>query len=265
MKNIIKHSMITISLLSTSILADDIIISDVEAQYSGKSYIEVSEQLVQNINLGFSNTTGNTDTLNVNGKYTAAFTTTGLLNKKLKVGFDTTAYLTKNDSIVNSEEYTANLGVEQFISETWLGYGSVNWLRDSKFKNFDNKFTVGTGVGKELFNNGTQSFKIKLGLAYNIEQYADDTEELKFASLNEYIEYNYQLNPVSNFYIKVGAMEDIQDFSNNYEILTVAGLNFSVSKNISVTIEEEIRYDNMHPGTENDTDTKTIARVGYTF
>ncbi len=185
--------------------------------------------------------------------------------KKLKVGFDTSAFLSKNDSITSNEEYTANLGLEQYITDGWLGYAAINWLRNPDFKNFDNKFAIGAGIGKELFNDGQHSLKAKLGVAYNIQQYADATEDAKFGSLNEYFEYVNKLNQTSTLFIKVGASENFDDFKNDYEILTSAGFNFSVAENISVTIEEEIFYDKIHPGTGKSTDTKSIVRVGYNF
>ena len=264
MNKIITHSIVTALMLSSSVIADEVKVADVEAQYSGKT-VEASDELKQSINLGFSNTTGNTDTLNFNGKYMMSFTTLGYNNQKLKVGFDTSAFLNESNDVTTNEEYTANLGVEQYITDGWLGYGALNWLRNPDFKNLDNKFSVGAGIGKELFNDGQQSFKVKVGAAYNIEQYADNTEDAKFTSVNEYLEYNNKLNAVSNLYIKVGAAQNVEDFKNDYEVLAAAGFNFSVAENISVTLEEEVRYDKIHPGTKKATDTKSIVRVGYNF
>jgi len=265
MNNKITHSIIVSCIFVSVSVADEVAVSDVEAQYSAKAGVEATDELKQSINLGFSNTSGNTDTLNFNGKYTAAFTTTGYSNQKLKVGFDASAFLSKNDGETNNEEYVANLGVEQYITDGWLGYGAINWLRNPDFKNLDNKFSVGAGIGKELYNDGQQTFKIKLGLAYNIQQYADSTPDAKFGSLNEYMEYTNMLNKTSALYVKVGAMENLDDFKNDYEVLAVAGLNFSVAENLSVTIEEEVLYDKIHPGTAKSTDTKSIVRVGYNF
>ena len=265
MNNIIKHSLVAVSLLSTVVIADEVALSDVEAQYSAKSAVEASDVLKQSINLGFSNTTGNTDTLNINGKYTSSFTTVGYDDQKLKVGFDMAAFVNKSNDITSNEEYTANLGLEQYINTDWLGYAAVNWLRNPDFKNLDNKVSVGAGIGRELYNDGQQTLKVKLGVAYNIEQYADKTEDAKFGSVNEYIEYTNMLNKTSTLYVKVGAMENMDDFKNDYEVLAAAGLNFSVAENISVTIEEEVRFDKIHPGTKEDTDTKSIVRVGYNF
>ena len=269
MKKTITYSMVAALLMSTVAMADEtnatnaVKVSDVEAQYSGKSSVDASDKLVQSINLGFSSTTGNTETLNINGKYNMSFTTVGAWNEALKVGFDASAFVTKNNKVKDNEEFTANLGLEQYITDGWLGYASVNWLRN-EFRNFDNKYSIGAGVGKEVFNDGQQSLKMKLGVAYNIEQFTNTQEENKFTSLNEYLEYNNKLNNVSSLYVKIGSAQNVDDFGN-YEVLGVAGFSFAVAENISVTIEEEVRYDKTPPIGFDTTDTKTIARVGYNF
>ena len=259
----IKLSCIAAFIMTSALVANEVKVADVEAQYSAKSSVEASDELKQSINLGFSNTTGNTDTLNLNGKYEMSYTTVGYNNQALKVGLNASAFVTKNNDVKDNEEFTANLGLEQYITDGWLGYASINWLRN-EFQNFDNKFSVGAGIGKELYNDGQHSFKAKLGVAYNVQQYTDGQENHEYTSLNEYLEYNNKLNDVSNLYVKVGATQNFDDFGD-YEVLAVAGLNFAVAKNISVTIEEEVRYDKIPPVGFDTTDTKTIVRVGYNF
>ena len=264
MSNKIKCSLVAGLVLVTAVSADDIKVSDVEAVYSAKANVKASDALKQSINLGFANTTGNTKTLNLNGKYEMSLTTVGYANEALKVAFDTSAFVTKNNGVKDNEEYRANLGLEQYITDGWLGYASINWLRN-KFQNYDNKFSIGVGVGKEIYNDGQQTLKIKLGGAYNIEDYSNAQATKKFASLNEYIEYNNKLNDVSDLYVKIGSQQNTKDFSNDYEVLAVAGFNFAVAENISVSIEEEVRFDNLPPVGFEKTDTKSIVRVGYNF
>ena len=272
MKKTITHSIIATLVLSTASIAADeekvaaeTTVADVEAQYSAKSTVDAGDESAQSINFGFSNTTGNTDTLNLNGKYTMSFTAVGLGDEKLKVGLDASAFLNKVDGNTSNEEYTANLGLEQFITESWLGYGAINWLSNPDFKNLENKYSIGAGLGRELYNDGKQSFKIKIGGAYNIQQYADATEDAKFTSLNQYFEYENTLSTSNSLSLKVGASENVEDFQNDYEVMGVLGLKFAVAEDISVSIEEEVLYDKIHPGTKEDIDTKSIVRVGYNF
>lgn len=247
--------------ITTTLLLTSVVMAD--------STVKASNDLAQSINLGFSNTTGNTETMNLNAKYEASFTTTGYQEQALKVAFDTSAYLTENNDVKSNEEFLANLSLEQMVSDSWLGYASVNWLKN-EFLNYDNKFSIGVGVGKEIFNDGQHSLKVKLGAAYNIEKYTSNVlidgvsqNDNSFASLNEYLEYNNKLNAVSSLYLKVGAMQNMDD-TKDYEVMGVLGVKFIVAENINVSIEEEVRYD-AKPASAEKTDTKTIIRVGYNF
>ncbi len=224
----------------------------------------MAEGLKQNINVGFANTSGNTDTLNLNGKYDATYTTDGYNNEKLNVLFDASAFSTENNNLVNNEEYRVNLGLEQFINNGWLGYANLNWLKN-KFLNFNHKATIGVGIGKEIYNEGQHSLKIKLGIAQNLERYTNAQADHDFTSLNQYVEYNKQLNKVSNFFIKLGALENFDNFSNDYEVLGTIGLNLAIAENINVILSEEIHYDNLPALGFKKTDTRTLVSIGYHF
>ena len=250
--------------LCTTVAMADIGATDVEAAYAGNAKVEAKKELAQSIDFGLANTTGNTKTLNVNGKYAFSFITHGYDSKDLKVAFDASAFVTKNDGVKDNEEYTANLGLEQYVVNEWLGYASVGWLRN-KFQNYDNNFAIGVGVGKELFNDGQHSLKCKLGVAYNIQEFSNAEATRKFVSLNQYLEYNNQLNKVSKLYVKLGVMENLENFSNDYEFLVQAGFNFAVAESVSMTIAEEVKYDNLPAAGFKKTDTKSIVRVGYHF
>lgn len=253
-----------ILLLPIAVIADDVKISDVGSEYSAYKKVEASKELKQSINIGFSNITGNTETLNLNGKYVMSFTTSGYGDNPLKVMFDASAFVTENNDIKDNEEYSANLSLEQFIVRDWLTYASIHWLRN-EFRNYDNKSSIGGGIGKELFNDGQHIFKVRVGIAYNFEQHTNEQPDEEFVSFNQYLEYTNQLNKISDLYVKLGALENFENFSSDYEVIVVAGLNFTVAQDISVILEVEVDYDNLPPVGFENTDTKTIVRVGYNF
>ena len=243
MKKRILLSTLTTILLSTSVMA---------------------EEMKRNINLGLTSTTGNTKTLNINGKYDQKYTTTGYNNQDLNTLFDISAFMSKNNDVKDNEEYQADLSLEQLISDGWLGYASASWLKN-KFLNFNHKIDLGAGIGKELYKDDTQSLAIKLGGAYNIEKYTNNKEDHKYTSLNEYIEYNNQLNNVSSIFLKAGAAENVKDFSNDYNTFGTIGFNFAIADNLSISLSEELRYVNLPADGFKKTDTKTVTTLGYHF
>ena len=246
--------------------------TDVESQFSSNSTVgNATRELTQSFNLGFASTSGNTDTLNFNALYKGDMITEGYNDKDLKIGYDFSGYITKTGDSKKVEEYAANLGVEQYMMDGWFTYASLNWYRN-EILGYKNKFSVGAGLGKQLFSDEIHSLRLKLGLAQNFADFANlssavslDTEN--YATVNQYIEYNRVINDTSNFYAKIGAQESFEDFSD-IEGVGVLGLNFSVADKVSVSIEEEVRYNGL--GTisnllDNKANTKTVVRIGYNF
>lgn len=255
--------------LSFSILlAEDdvngIKVSNVSDKYSYSADTKKLGELVQKIDLGFANTTGNTDTLNFNGKYTFVYVKKGFDDHPLHIGFNASAFRTEDESATTNEEYTAKLHFDQALKNDWLVYTFANWLRN-EFRNFDNKIILGAGIGKVLLNDGQHVLKAKVGYAHNSEAYSNAQETETFSSVTQYIEYTNNLNKTSKFYVQAGASENFEDFTNDYELLSVIGLDFTLSTDFHLIIQEEISYDAVPPVGFKKTDTKSIIRLGYTF
>lgn len=264
--NIHKLLFFTI-LINTATFAQDSI-NNIETWYSSFSNIENNEtknKPTQNINLGFSSTSGNTEHFNLNAKYDLSLTTTSYNEQLLKIIFDTSLFFTKTNSKKSNEEYLLNLELEQELDKEWLIYFAFNWLRNPEFKNYDHKTSLGVGLGKKIFSDDTQSVTLKVGTAYNKEDYANTQKNDHTNSLNEYIQYKNQLNKISKFYLKTGALQHLHNFSQSYEISAILGVIFNVGEQINLILEQEIAYDNLPPIGFKKTDTKSIVRLGYKF
>jgi len=262
-KQMYRYALMGALIAGSQLCADEIKIDDVKGKYGSSPSIKASKELQQHINIGFANTTGNTETMNLNGKYDLAYTIPGYAGRDLSWMFDASMYMTRNDGVTDNEEYTANLALEQKLAGKWFAYGSLKWLRNT-FRNFDSKTFIGLGAGNELYNDGQHRFEIKVGAAYNLEQYSNNQPDHDFASFTQYAEYNNQLNKTSLLYVKAGASENFEDFED-YEVMGVIGLTFAVADRLSVTLEGEVRYDNIPPVGFDTTDTKSIVRLGYSF
>ena len=263
------HKIILIStlLLSTMIFAEESIsVSDIASKYTKHSKIKAQEELKQSLNFGVSGTSGNTETLNLYLKYNLSVITDGYHNKPLRVAFDTGAFFSENNKTKNNEEYTANAKLEQYISENWLGYSDLNWLRNPEFKKYNNKFSLGFGAGRVLYKNSKQSLLVKLGTSINSESYSTQQDSNSFIGLNEYLEYTNNLSKINSLYLQIGSMQNFDDIRYDYEVSGVAGVKFIVAENINFSLEEEVLYDNTPAlGSINTTDTKTIVKLGYNF
>lgn len=247
------------------LLSQTIDIDKLKEKYQPISDITATKELTQHFNIDFSNTTGNTNNLDLNTKYDLSSTLSTYKGKDLKLAFDSSYFLSKKDTIKSDEEYLANLGLEQDLGKTWLSYLAINWLRNPEFKNYNHKVSIGAGFGKAIVLDETQTLTLKMGTSLNAENYANNQKNTYFNSLNEYLKYNNKLNNISNVYLKTGALQNFQDFNNDYEILAIMGVVFNVGEKIDLSMEEEVAYDNLPPIGFKKTDTKSIVRLGYQF
>jgi putative salt-induced outer membrane protein YdiY len=251
------------AVLGGVLYADAFQADNVAEKYDMTGSIDAKKPLEQKIDIGFANTTGNTETLNLNAKYALLALREGYAGRELKLSFDAGVYLTENDGTRDNEEYTVKMAAEQMLYDEWLVYGTIRWLRNT-FRNYDSKTFVGIGVGKKLVDTPKHLFAIKLGTAYNDEVYSDEQPDQQFGSLTEYAEYRYRFNDTNEAYVQVGASENFEDF-DDYEILSVLGVDVALNDTLHLVVEEEIRYDNVPPVGFEKTDTKSIVRLGYTF
>jgi len=259
-KKIILSTIVAITCIHAEVTT-----TDVEGKYTSKTApIEATDKAIQSIDIGFANVSGNTKTLNLNAKYSLSNSIQRAKFEPFKYNLQLTGFMTKNNGVKTSQEYTALLNGEQELKYNWLGYVALGWLRN-EFKNYDNKFSLAVGVGRVLFDDKKHRLIVKIGPAYNIEQYTNGQADKKYGSLNEYLEYTNKLNTYSNLYVKLGAMQNFKDMGEDMEATLLAGVNFAVSENINISLEAEATYDNLPPVGFKKTDTKTIIRLGYKF
>ena len=227
--------------------------------------VSFAKELSQSLHLGFTNTTGNSRTLDINAKYTLQLETLGYHHLPLQIHFTAQAFYAQNNGIKSNEEYDISSEINQNVTNSWLGYIVVNWLRNPDFKNYNNKADIGIGVGREFIKTQKEVLTGKVGIGTHIEDYADATPTRTFFSFNQYLEYTNKLNAVSSFYAKCSIWENVEDFTTDYEVNTVFGFKFIVGKNLNLSIEEHIDYDNLPPEGNKKTDTKSIVSIGYNF
>jgi len=239
--------------------------SNVEKKYFLKNELTIDQKLKQNFRFGFSSTTGNTETIYLNSKYSLSFTQSGYHNLPLKFSLLSSAYFNKNKNKKSNEEYLIDVGLEQVIYKEWSGYMFARWLRSPNIRQFNHKLSANLGIGKKLMNNKNYLLKIKLGIAHNTENYSNDKATNQYESINEYIEYTNKINENSHFSFKFGAMQNLSNPSKDYEMIGVVGFDFSISENIHLTVEEEFDYDAIPTNGLEKLNSKSLMSLGYLF
>ena len=217
----------------------------------------------QRIEIGFSNTSGNTKTTSLNANYTFSHIATILMQRQMHYTFEASAFLAKDDGKRTAEEYKVFFNAKQPLPGKWLSYLSLGWLKNI-FQNYANKVDLSVGMGRVLFKDQKQSFIVKLGPAINYENY-DSGGDSSYASLNQYLEYKRFLYDKNRFYCKVGAKENFSDMKNDYEVNVLIGFRFRIVKKFHLVVEYNAFYDNKPSEGVGKTDTKSVIRLGYNF
>jgi putative salt-induced outer membrane protein len=124
--------------------------------------------------LSFSliNTTGNSDTLAIAGKNEMKYKFTDKWTGSWVVG----ALYNESDGEKTAERYFTDLRADYAFTDRWYAYGLGTWLRD-EFAGFDNRVSIGPGVGYK-FLIGPKHFLLgEAGLNYAYEDYTDPEED----------------------------------------------------------------------------------------
>ena len=251
--------------LSTLCSASQFTTSNVEKKYFLKTGLNIKEPLKQNLHFGFSSTSGNAQSTYFNGRYTLSFAQSGYHDLPLKFSLLSNVYFSKGKNKKRNEEYLIDVGAEQVIYREWLGYVFARWLKSPNIRNYDYKISANLGIGKRLINHDSHSLKIKIGLAHNTENYSSNKATKKYESMNEYIEYHNKINENSNLHIKLGTMQNLSDMFDDYEMLGTIGFDIAISKNINLSIEEELQYDALPTEGLKNLNTKSLMSLGYLF
>jgi putative salt-induced outer membrane protein len=110
--------------------------------------------------LGFVNTTGNTETVALTAKLN--FVRTG---EKWRHRFTGTALVTSEDGSTDNERYTMEVQSDRKLSEkSWL-FGAFRWDAD-KFGSYDPQLSLTAGYGYQLMKSEKHSLKGEIGGGY---------------------------------------------------------------------------------------------------
>jgi putative salt-induced outer membrane protein YdiY len=249
--------------INTTFVTDTI---DIEAKYSfitKYDYKIVPVKHLQNIEAGFSSTSGNTKMRNLNLKYNISHLHKNAEAQIIKYSMVLTTFLAQDNDKRTAEEYKVIFTSDRQFKNNWLAYLSAGWLKNA-FKNYDDKVRIGIGIGKILFNDDQHLMVLKVGPGYNFENYRNGGDA-HFSSFNQYFVYVYKFKQHSVLYLELGAMESFDDMSDDYEVDSLFGFDFKLEKNLHLTLEYEVNYNHLPSVGFDKTDTKSIIRLGYKF
>ncbi len=212
-------------------------------------------------NFALVNTTGNSEVLTVAGKNEMKYKFTDKWSGSWVVG----ALYGKSDGDKNAERYFTDLRADYSINERWYAYGLGTWFRD-KFAGFDQRLSIGPGVGYKFLIGPKHFLLAETGLNYAYEDYTDsDENNADFLEGRLFGKYEWAFTEKTKF---SQALEYLQSFkeSSMRRLNSETALVTAITDTLALKISYSIFYNNdPRPSDLDDTDTILATSLVITY
>jgi putative salt-induced outer membrane protein len=206
--------------------------------------------------LGFVNTTGNTETVALNLKLN--FVRTG---EKWRHRFTGTALTTSDNGNKDNERYTMEIQSDRKLNEkSWL-FGAFRWDAD-KFGSYDPQVSLTTGYGYQLMESEKHSLKGEIGAGYRKLEETVTGNSSREAIARFLLDDSWQVFKstlwTNRLLVETGSSNTFTQFNT--------ALAVSMTDRFAIKLGFEARNNTeVPPGDSEHTDTITSANVVYNF
>ena len=206
--------------------------------------------------LGFVNTTGNTETVALNMKLNFVRTSEFWRHR-----FSATALVTSEDGIRDNERYTLEVQSDRALNEkSWL-FAAFRWDAD-KFGSYDPQISLTAGYGYQLMKSDRHELRAEIGGGYRkLTETVSRESNSEFIGrfvLDDWWQVFSSTRWTNRLLIETGASNTFTQFNT--------GLAISMTEKLGVKLGYEIRNNSeVPPGDSENTDTITSANLFYNF
>jgi len=206
--------------------------------------------------VGFVNTTGNTESVALNMNLN--FIKTG---ETWRHRFTATALMTSEDGVNDNERYTAEVQSDRKLNEvSWL-FGSFRWDAD-KFGSYDPQLSLTAGYGRQLMKSENHELKGEIGAGYRkLEERItgnSSNEAIGRFLLDDFWQVFESTAWTNRLLIETGSSNTFTQFNT--------GLAVAMNDKFAVKLGFELRHNSkLPPGDSENTDTITSANLVYNF
>ena len=250
MNYLLKIALASVFLFATSLYAHE-----VEEEAEVEEVVE-ADPWEGSGELGFVNTTGNTETVAFNFKLN--FIRTG---KRWRHRFSGTALNTSEDGNQDNERYTAEVQSDRIINEKSWMFGAFRWDAD-KFGSYDPSVSLTAGYGYQLMKSEKHELRGEIGAGYRklteTETGFDSSEAIIRFLLDDSWQMFKSTRWTNRLLVETGSSNTFTQFDT--------GLSVSMTDRFAIKLAFQARNNtNIPPGDSEHTDTITSANVVYNF
>lgn len=206
--------------------------------------------------LGFVNTTGNTESVALNLKLNFVRTT-----ERWRHRFSGTALMTSENGVQDNERYTLEVQSDRSLSEkSWL-FGSFRWDAD-KFGSYDPQMSLTAGYGRQLMKSERHELKGEIGAGYRKLEERESGDSSSEAIARFLLDDSWQVFKTTlwtnRLLVESGSSNTFTQFNTE--------LTVSMTSKFAIKLGFEARNNSeTPPGDSENTDTITSANLVYNF
>ncbi|WP_251358626.1 YdiY family protein [Kangiella sp. TOML190] len=208
-----------------------------------------------NIDLGFVDTSGNTNTTTMNG----AFDYLIRVSDPYSMGFSVTGLNNSDDDERSAEKYTFAWNNRYDLSEKDFLYGTLDYVNDY-FGAYDYQSGVYFGYGRQIFKDDSGSLSLGVAAGYRINKVfvGDDEKE---GVLRGDLDYAYNISESATFTQKLTAI--IGEEVDTYDSETA--LTAKLSDSLALKVAYLVTHNSKVPADRDKTDKTASVGVSYSF
>lgn len=236
MKNIIQNKKVLVFLVSFC-----------SSLYATENHLEFA----------FVQTSGNTDSTIVSGKYKTKQDLTSKDIFKLEANI----LYNKNEENTSANKYSLETDYNRLLSEKLYSYFGFDYIKD-ELSEYDYRINVGPGYGYKVLNDNIHKLDLEAGIDYAYDNYSYTSNEWYLAGKTK-LDYSYQINYNTKLTQMLSYLLSLKT-AGRYFASSETSIQTKMVKDFSLAFTYRLDYANESRNDEN-LDKKALASVIYDF
>lgn len=213
-----------------------------------------AESVAGEFGLGLINTSGNSSTQSLNGKFALKHDAA-----PWHQNFEATALNSSDEEGQTAERYTAGYKLDYDFTDTDYAFGTVDYAKDL-FGGVREKWVQAVGYGRRVLNGAAHKLDLEIGAgARQQEDQARVRTEDAVGRLNG--DYRWKISDTSSFQQRL----KVEGGEENIATESVSELKLSIVGNVFAAVTYTVRNNSEVPAGTEHTDTTTAINLSYTF
>jgi len=212
-----------------------------------------------NAELGFIETSGNSDTQSLNGKFAVARE-----RGDYKIGLKTEALTSKENGDTSKEKYTAELKTEYSLGDFDYLTSNIHY-EDDRFSGFEYQYTLSAGYGYRAWNDENGKLDLEIGPGYRrsvLDQRDEDGEKVEDEAVGR-AALNLEVNIGDN--AKFTEVITIEGGESNVIYKSDMGLQSTLVGALAMKINYQVKYTEEVPEDTENTESQVGVTLVYSF